>query len=83
MFKKLDTPLYADDGLLLFDEDSGDVTFCCNEICIFSVNFNNINLDNNFDKDDPDTIILIKLLACHNKFEKHLKKISEELMPIA
>ena len=37
---------------------------------ILSVNLNNIDLDNNFDADDPDTIILIRLLACHIKFEK-------------
>ena len=70
MIKKLYTVLYADDGLLSFDEDSGDVKFCCNEMVILSVNFNNINLDNNFDEDDPDTIILIRLLAWHSKFKK-------------
>ena len=31
---------------------------------IFSVNHNNVNLGNNFDADDPDTTILIRLLAC-------------------
>ena len=31
---------------------------------IFSVNHNNVNLGNNFDEDDPDTTILIRLLAC-------------------
>ena len=43
---------------------------------ILSVNFNNINFDNNFDEDDPDTIILVRLLALHSKFEKRkaLKK---------
>ena len=32
---------------------------------IFSVNLNNINLvnDNNFDENDPDIIILIRLLS--------------------
>ena len=56
--------MYAGDGLLFFDEDSGDVTLYCNEMVILSVNLNNINLDNiNFDEDDPDTIILIRLLA--------------------
>ena len=61
---KLYTALYAGDGLLFFDEDSGDVTLYCNEMVILSVNLNNINLDNiNFDEDDPDTIILIRLLA--------------------
>ena len=43
---------------------------------IINIELNNINIDNNFDENDPDTIILIKLLAWHIKFEKHkaLKK---------
>ena len=51
---------------------------------ILSVNLNNVNLDNYFDEDDPDTI-LIRLLARYSKFKKHkaFKKTSEELMPIA
>ena len=48
---------------------------------ILSVNLN-INLDNNFDEDDPDTIILTRLLAWHSKFKKR-NAISEELMPVA
>ena len=53
------------------------VRFCCNEMGIFTVNLNNINLDNHFVENDPDTIILIRLLAWHSKFEKRrtLKKI--------
>ena len=37
---------------------------------------NNSNLDSNFGEDDPDTIILNRLLAWHIKFEKRreLKK---------
>ena len=70
MIKKLYTALYADDGLLFLDENFGDVTFCCNEMGFLSVNDNSINLDNNFDEDDSDTIILIKLLAWHSKFKK-------------
>ena len=53
---------------------------------ILNIGLNDINLDNNFDEDDPDTIILIRFLAWHIKFKKRkeLKKnISEELMPIA
>ena len=43
---------------------------------IVNTDLNNINLDNNFDEDDPDTIILMRLLAWHIKFEKskELKK---------
>ena len=86
MVKKLYTALYADDGFLFFDEDSDSVTFCCHEMGIASVNLDNINLDNNFDKDDPDVIILIRLLAWHKKFKKCKslkKKICEELMLLA
>ena len=38
---------------------------------ILNIDLNIINLDNNFDEEDPDTIILIWLLAWHVKFEKH------------
>ena len=38
---------------------------------ILNVNLNNINLDDtNYEEDDPDTIILFRLLAWHSKFEK-------------
>ena len=53
---------------------------------ILNIDINNTNLDNNFVEDDPDSTILIRLLALHIKFEKRkalTKKISEELMPIA
>ena len=53
---------------------------------IFSVNLNNINLDDtNYDKDDADTIIFVKRLAGHSKCEKSkvLKnQLNEELMLI-
>ena len=53
-----------------------NVVFSCNEMGILNMGVKNINLDNNFDEDDPDTIIVIRLLAWHIKFEKRkaLKK---------
>ena len=33
---------------------------------ILSVHLNNVKLDNNFDEDDPDTVILIRFLAWHS-----------------
>ena len=45
IIKKLLTALYADDNILYFNEDAGDVVFSCNEIGIFSICFNKINLD--------------------------------------
>ena len=56
--KKPYTVLYTDKNILYFNEDSGNVAFSCNEMGIL-----NVDLDNNFDEDDPDTIILIRLLA--------------------
>ena len=96
--KKVYTALYADENILYFDEDSGNVAVFCNEMAILSppptppppililnIDLNNINLENNFDEDDPDATILIRLLVWYIKFEKRKalkKKISEELMPI-
>ena len=39
---------------------------------ILTVDIDKINLDedNNFDEDDPDTNVHVKLLAWHRKFEK-------------
>ena len=43
---------------------------------ILNIDINNIILENNFDEDDPDIIILVRVVAWHIKFEKHkaLKK---------
>ena len=69
--KILFTALYADENILYFNEDSGNVVFICNKMGILSIDLNNINLgDINYDEEDLDTIILIRLLAWHIKFEK-------------
>ena len=83
---KVITSLYADENILYFNKDSGNIVFSCNKMGILNIDLNNINLDNNFYEDDPDTIFLVRLLAWHLKFEKRnaLKKmISEELISIA
>ena len=43
---------------------------------ILNIDLNNTNLDNDSEEDDPDTIILIRLLSWHIKFRKRkaLKK---------
>ena len=71
MIKKLFTALHGDENILYFDEDFGNVVFNCNEMGILNIDLHCINLDdNNFDEDDPDTIIHVRLLAWHIKFEK-------------
>ena len=63
-------------NIFYFNEDSGNVVFSCDEMGILNIYLNNINLDNNFDEDDPETFILMRLLVWHIKFEKRkaLKK---------
>ena len=70
LIKKLYTALYTYKNILFFNEDCGNVVFFCNLMCILNIDLNNFNFENNFDEDDPDTIILVKLLAWHIKFEK-------------
>ena len=85
MIKKLFTALYVDENVLYFDEDSGNVIFNCTERDIHDIDLKNTNLDNNFNEDDPGTIIHVILFAFHTRFEKRkaLKKESnEELMPV-
>ena len=69
--------MYADENIIYFNEDFDNVAFNCNEMGILNIDLNNINLDNNFDEDDLDTIILIRPLAWHIKSEKRkaLKRI--------
>ena len=40
---------------------------------ILNIDLNNTNLDNSCDEDDPDTVIIIRLLAWQIKFEKRKK----------
>ena len=78
--------MYADENIIYFNEDFDNVAFNCNEMGILNIDLNNINLDNNFDEDDLDTIIHVRLLPWHTKFEerKALKKDkSKELKPVA
>ena len=76
MIKKLFTALYEDKNILYFNEDFGDAVFNYNEMGIVNIDLNNINLDDNFDKEDPKNIILIRLLSWHINSEKpkELKK---------
>ena len=47
------------------------IMFSSNEMGIFSKYLNNINLDDvNYNEDDHETIIHVRLLALHSKYEK-------------
>ena len=68
--------MYADENILKFNDGPGDVIFYHNETGILNIDLHNTNLDKDVDKDDPDTITLIRLFTWHIKFRKHkeLKK---------
>ena len=88
MLEKFHDALNATNDRLSFHEDFSKVTFLANQMGILGVYLdkNNLDEDNNFDEDDPETIIHVRILALRNKFEKRktLKKdISKELMPVA
>ena len=70
MIKKFFTALYVDENILYFNEDSVNIVFNCNGMGVLDIDVNNINIDNNFDGDGADTLILIRLLPWHIKFEK-------------
>ena len=53
--KRLKNSLYADENILYFNEDSGNVAFSCNEMGILNIDLDNINFDSNFDEGDPDS----------------------------
>ena len=59
----------ADEDIFYFNENSIDVIFSCNEMGILIIDLHKIYLDRNFDEDNTDPIIRIRLLACHLKFE--------------
>ena len=64
MIKKLLTSLYADDSILYFNEDSGNLVISCNEMGTLNINLYNINFDDtNYNEDDPATIIHIRRLT--------------------
>ena len=44
-----------------FNEDSDNLVLNCNETAILNLDLSNISFDDNFDEDDPDTIILVRL----------------------
>ena len=63
MIKILFPALYVDENILYFDKDFGNVVFNYNEMSILNIDLKNINLDNNFDEDDPGTFSHVRRLA--------------------
>ena len=77
MIKKLDDALLANDDIMFIN--SGNATFFLWWMGILSV-------DLNFDEDDPEIIIHVRLMAWYNRFKQSKAcktDVSRELMPVA
>ena len=76
--EKFDNALHSNNDILFYNKDFDQATFIANQIHILAAYLEKINLDNNnnFYEDDPDTIIHVRLLALRSYFEKRkaLKK---------
>ena len=71
VIKELPTAFYPDENKLYFNKNSGNTIFSYNEMRVLNINHNNIDLDDtNYDEDNPETIILIRLLSWHIKSGK-------------
>ena len=55
--------MYSDENILYFNADSMNVVFSYNETSVPKIDLKSINLDNNIDEDNPNTISIIRLLA--------------------
>ena len=63
-----------------FDEDSGNVTFSSDELGVLTIDLNNINLDDiNFDEDDSETIIHVRIMAWHNRLKQQEKRCKQTI----
>ena len=78
MLEKINNASLDHDDIFCFNKDFHKVTFITNQINVLAVYLNKINFgnDNNFDEDDSDTNIHVRLLVWCSKFEKRqaLKK---------
>ena len=72
MLEKLDYDLHANVDILFQNGDFDKIKFIANQRYILAVDLNKISLDNdnNFEEDDPSTIIYVRCLAWRSKFEK-------------
>ena len=80
--EKLDNAVFFNYDIDFDDKDSDIVTFFSDDLDLNTIDLNNIN----FDEQDPETIINVRLMAwCNrNKQGKACKKeISKELMAVA
>ena len=71
MLETLDEVVLCNDDMVFINADS-DVTLCNDDMGLNIIDLNNINLaDDNFDEDDPETIIHVRLIAWCNRYKQY------------
>ena len=87
MIKKLDDVISSNDDIVFSNGHFGNVTFSSDEMGIISTDLNSINLDGvNFDKDDLESIIHIRVMAWRNRLKQSIafkKELNKELIRVA
>ena len=84
MIKELFTALYADENVFYFNGDSDNDVLFLNEMGILNIVLKNTNLDNNFDEDDPDILLLLPVFwvdILNLKNSTHLQKDKSKINP--
>ena len=82
MIKELFTALYADENVFYFNGDSDNDVLFLNEMGILNIVLKNTNLDNNFDEDDPDILLLLPMFwvgILNLKNSTHLQKDKSQI----
>ena len=84
MIKELFTALYADENVFYFNGDSDNDVLFLNEMGILNIVLKNTNLDNNFDENDPDILLLLPVFwvgILNLKNSTHLQKDKSKINP--
>ena len=69
---KVVSDCFATNWFFFVDVDSNIITFPSNYMVFNTINFTNISLnDDNFDKNDPENITDVRLIAWRNRYKQH------------
>ena len=71
MLEKLDNVVFSNDDIDVEVIESDTIAFFSNDMGLNAIVLNNINLDDDdFDEDDPTSIVLFRLIAWCNRFKQ-------------
>ena len=89
MLEKLDNSVFNNDDIFSHDVDSNFITFLGDDMGFNTIDLNNTKLyegDNNFDEEDSETLINVRLITCPDTFKQHRtrkKEKSKKMMHVA